>query len=219
MLLKKYLFIAAEVARQWDPELAAFYHRLKARGHHHYGAVCAVANKMAGRVYALLNRMQRAEGSRYLSSRGATPPQQLLKPEEVGYKIRDLNGKIISKRETRRVVLENFYGNLSRKRSTLNTRSEGKLREAKNKSEESSASLRLLSSQPRQFPKCFQDNSSKRSGRALPAGVILKNTLTEFFMQHQFDDTAELSENLLGDAENRSSASVNNLWKGGGKKF
>lgn len=56
-LLKKYLYMAAETARQYDPEFAAFYDRLTKKGFHHLQAVCALANKMAGRVYALMNRM------------------------------------------------------------------------------------------------------------------------------------------------------------------
>lgn len=87
-LLKKYLFLAAKVARQYDPEFAAFYKRLMNRGHHHYQAICALANKMAGRLYALLKRMQRAEGSRYVSSVGIMQQAQLLQPQEVGYKLR-----------------------------------------------------------------------------------------------------------------------------------
>jgi len=57
-LLKQYLYLAADTARRWDPEFAAFYHKLKSKGHHHYSAVCALANKMAGRVYAILKRIQ-----------------------------------------------------------------------------------------------------------------------------------------------------------------
>jgi transposase len=62
-LLKKYMFLAAETARRYDPEFAVFYDRLIKRGLHHYQAVCTLANKMAGRLYALLKRMQRAENT------------------------------------------------------------------------------------------------------------------------------------------------------------
>ena len=189
-LLKKYLFLAAEVARQYDPEFASFYDRLMKKGHHHYQAICALANKMAGRVYALLIRMQKAAGSRYLSATNSVQPSQLLQPQDVGYKLRDLEGRIIDKKEARRIVLEKFPSKSQRRKhaaametaNTLKTR-----QQSYRKSEESSASLQPLSGQPRQLPKCFQDNSSKRSGKTLPAGIILKHTFPELFVQSQIE--------------------------------
>lgn len=52
--LKKNLYLAGETARKTDPECAAFYHRLMARGLHHNQAVCAVAGKLTGRAFALI---------------------------------------------------------------------------------------------------------------------------------------------------------------------
>jgi hypothetical protein len=88
-LLKKYLFLAAEVARQYDPEFAAFYERL----------------------------MNRAEGSRYVSSSGIIQSAQLLQPQEVGYKLRDLDGQIIDKRKHEESLGISFPANLNEKRT------------------------------------------------------------------------------------------------------
>jgi transposase len=69
-LLKKYMYLAAEVARRHDPELAVAYERVLARGKHHYAAVIAVAHKLVRRVYAFLKL--RAAARRALAE-GRTP--------------------------------------------------------------------------------------------------------------------------------------------------
>lgn len=219
-LLKKYLFLAVEVARQYDPEFAAFYERLMNKGHHHYQAVCALANKMAGRLYALLNRMQRAERSRYVSSTRTIPPVRLLQPQEVGYKLRDLDGQIIDKKEARRIVLNNFPSKSQRKRNVTKKRSMNEAQQAQIKNEESSASLKPLSGQPRQLPSNLRDSSSKRSRKTLPVGIILKNTFPELLTQSQIDAEWEQSKKLRDEKEdrNRNNVPVSNLFIGGEKK-
>jgi hypothetical protein len=216
-LLKKYLFLAAEVARQYDPEFASFYDRLMKKGHHHYQAICALANKMAGRVYALLIRMQKAAGSRYLSATNAVQPSQLLQPHEVGYKLRDLEGRIIDKKEARRIVLEKFPSKSQRRKKAAATKTANTLKTRQHshrKSEESPASLQPLSGQPRQLPKRFQDNSSKRSGKTLPAGIILKHTFPELFVQSQIEiDCEDKTESQIPNL-----MPVNKLCRGGEKK-
>lgn len=87
-LLKKYLFLAAESARRCDLELAAFYDRLRKKGRVHDQAVCAVANKLAGRAYAVMKRM--AEGA------------------DAPYVCRDLEGQPIPKREASRRAKREF---------------------------------------------------------------------------------------------------------------
>ena len=43
------------MARQFDPQLAAFYQRMMCeRGHHHMQATCATARKLVCRVWATL---------------------------------------------------------------------------------------------------------------------------------------------------------------------
>ena len=87
-LLKKYLFLAAESARRCDLELAAFYNRLRQKGRVHDQAVCAVANKLAGRAYAVMKRI--AEG------------------EDAPYVYRDLEGRPIPKKEASRRAKDVF---------------------------------------------------------------------------------------------------------------
>lgn len=48
------LYYAANIARQYDPELRAFYTRLRERGKHHNVAQCAVAAKLLRRCVAVL---------------------------------------------------------------------------------------------------------------------------------------------------------------------
>lgn len=53
-VLRWALYLAADVARQWDPQLADLYRRLMVeRGRHHTQALCAVATHLAGRIWAV----------------------------------------------------------------------------------------------------------------------------------------------------------------------
>jgi transposase len=53
-VLRWALYLAADTARQWDPDLAALYRRLMIeRGHTHTKALCAVASHLAGRIWAV----------------------------------------------------------------------------------------------------------------------------------------------------------------------
>jgi len=186
-LLKKYMFLAAETARRYDPEFAVSYDRLTKRGLHHYQAVCALANKMAGRLYALLKRMQRAENSRYRSSAGSVEPAKVLKPEEVVYKLRDLEGNIINKKMARQLILTKFQSAMQKRKDEKNRSKESaKNREERTKnqkSRESSASQKSFTDQPGQFAAKLQANSSMRNGRTLSAGSILDDMLSKLFVQ------------------------------------
>jgi len=89
-LLKDYLYMAAETARHWDVEFAAFYDRLVYTGKkHHNKAMAALANKLAGRVYVLLKR-------------AANPKRKT----DAAYQMRGLQGQPISKAEARKLALE-----------------------------------------------------------------------------------------------------------------
>lgn len=57
--LRSCLYVAAEIARQYDPELRAFHVRLRAHGKHHKQATCALAAKLLRRCWAVL-QSQRA---------------------------------------------------------------------------------------------------------------------------------------------------------------
>ncbi len=83
-LVKKYAFIDAESARQWDPQLAALYYtQMVQRGKHHNQAVCACATHLLDRVLAVLRTDQ-------------------------PYELRDVDGTPVSVAEARAIVLERY---------------------------------------------------------------------------------------------------------------
>ena len=57
--VKRALYIAADIARKIDPELAYVYWRLMVnKGHHHKQALCAVANRLVNRIHRVLKTGQ-----------------------------------------------------------------------------------------------------------------------------------------------------------------
>jgi transposase len=54
--LRRVLFMAATVARRYDPELKDYYLRKREQGNAYTPAVIAVAQKMTNRIYAVLVR-------------------------------------------------------------------------------------------------------------------------------------------------------------------
>lgn len=57
--LRMAVFLAANAARKSDPQLARFYHRLMVeQGQHHNKAICAVARKLAERIWVVVDRCQ-----------------------------------------------------------------------------------------------------------------------------------------------------------------
>ncbi len=81
-LIKATLFLNAEVARQWDVQIAYIYHQQMVQyGKHHLKAVCACASHLANRIYAVLK-------------------------EQRPYQLRDLRGRPISPEESRRLCLQ-----------------------------------------------------------------------------------------------------------------
>ena len=58
-LVKATLFLNADVARQWDAQIAAIYHKqMVDYGKHHTQAVCACASHLASRIYAILKQQR-----------------------------------------------------------------------------------------------------------------------------------------------------------------
>lgn len=81
-LIKATLYLNAEVARQWDVQLAVIYHRqMVDYGKHHSQAVCACASHLASRIYAVLK-------------------------EQRPYELRDLEGNSISPETSRDLCLQ-----------------------------------------------------------------------------------------------------------------
>ena len=82
--VKKYAYINAEVARQWDPQIAAvYYDQMVHKGKHHIEAVCICATHLLDRVRAVL--------------RDGQP-----------YQLRDVDGRPITWQEARAIVLERY---------------------------------------------------------------------------------------------------------------
>jgi len=94
-LVKATLFLNAEVARQWDVQIAAIYHKqLVAYGKHHLQAVCACASHLASRIYAVL-KQQRPYELRDLQGQpiSATVSRQLCLQYRVPDEVRQRNNK------------------------------------------------------------------------------------------------------------------------------
>ncbi|MBC8752897.1 MULTISPECIES: IS110 family transposase [Paraburkholderia] len=94
--VKRALYIAADVARKIDPDLAAVYWRLMVnKGHHHKQAICAVATRLINRIY------------------------RVLKTGEP-YVLRDREGNAITVQEGKRIVVERFTVPLEVRQSRRN---------------------------------------------------------------------------------------------------
>jgi hypothetical protein len=182
------------VARQWDPEFAAFYDRLMRKGFHHYAAVCALANKMAGRVYAVLKRMQRSATSNYTSSIPVVAQEQ-LRAEEVAYQLKDLDGKVVTNKVGRAIVQQQFPSKSERKKQEALGEKQDKAKKesmqagknAENQ-RESLPSHQLLKEETRQLFRQMPENSSVRSGKTLPAKDVLDNMMSDRFLQDEGND-------------------------------
>jgi transposase len=82
--LKRDLLLAADVARKFDPGLASVYYSMMVtKGKHHKQALCAVALKLADRIYAILK-----EGRPYV--------------------LRDIDGREVTLAEARAVIETRF---------------------------------------------------------------------------------------------------------------
>jgi transposase len=77
--LRSCLYVAAEIARHYDPEIAAFYQRLKRRGKHHKLAICALSAKLLRRCFAVLR-----SGSQYRVGQS----EELTRAEQSGKTVR-----------------------------------------------------------------------------------------------------------------------------------
>lgn len=82
--IKRALMLAADTARKIDPDLAEVYWRLMTmKGHHHKQALCAVANRLANRIFSVM--------------RSGRP-----------YLLRDRDGREITVAEAKAIVAECF---------------------------------------------------------------------------------------------------------------
>lgn len=98
-LVKKYAYINAEVARQWDPQIAAIYYdQMVHKGKHHVQAVCHCATHLLDRVRAVLR-------------------------DERPYELRDVDGTRVTWEEARAIIAERYrVPEEVRKRSSVRAR-------------------------------------------------------------------------------------------------
>ena len=88
-LVKATLYLNANVARQWDVQIAAIYHRQMVEyGKHHTQAVCACASHLANRIYAVLKenrpyQLRDLEGNPITEQKSSELCERLRVPDEV----------------------------------------------------------------------------------------------------------------------------------------
>lgn len=82
--VKHYAYMNAEVARQWDPQIAKIYHdQMVNKGNHHAQAICCCATHLLDRVRVILR-------------------------EERPYELRDVDGTPVTWDEARDIVVERY---------------------------------------------------------------------------------------------------------------
>lgn len=83
-LIKKYAYLDADVARQWDPQIAAIYYdQMVNKGKHHNQAVCTCATHLLDRVLVVLR-------------------------EDKPYELRDTVGSPVSVEQARAIVAQKY---------------------------------------------------------------------------------------------------------------
>lgn len=83
-LVKKFAYLCADVARQWDPQIARIYwDQMTSKGKHHTQAVCACATHLLDRLLAVLK-------------------------ENRAYELRDCAGNPITSAEARRIIQDKY---------------------------------------------------------------------------------------------------------------
>jgi transposase len=83
-LVKKYAYLDAEIARRYDPQIAAIYYdQMMRKGKHHTQAVCACATHLLDRVLAVLRADQ-------------------------PYQLRDVDGTAVTGQQARQLIVEHY---------------------------------------------------------------------------------------------------------------
>ena len=83
-LIKKFAYMGAEVARQWDPQIAAIYlDQMVKHGKHHNQAVCACATHLLDRIWMILK-------------------------EDRPYELREVDGTPVTVDEGRAIIAERY---------------------------------------------------------------------------------------------------------------
>ncbi len=150
--LKRAAYLAADVARQVDPQLAHIYNRsMVEKGKVHTQAVCEVATHLMDRVFCVLK-------------------------EERSYEFRDLDQKQIDKKEARAQAQE-----LKVSQSVRQRLRRGKGGPKKQKRENMSVRAPAIKAVPvNKSPSVFKDNTCTASGSSVtmePIGAILERII------------------------------------------
>ncbi len=116
-LVKKYAFLEAESARQWDPQIAAIYYdQMVNKGKHHTQAVCACGTHVLDRIRVVLT-------------------------EDRPYELRDVDGTLVTPQQARAIIAERYaVSDEVRQRSNHRARRERAERQAERKEERRSRS-------------------------------------------------------------------------------
>lgn len=165
-LLKKYLYLAADVARQWDPDFAAYYARRYARGDHHNRIIIALARKMALRVYTILSRQQQAR-------------------QPARYVLRDAEGRELQPSQARRLILEKYARSVvAPERSRLERARKGRTEvTASADLEWPSADATGGDSAPPSFPDVAQGEPGRNLARLMAGGPGSVDQAIQLFLQ------------------------------------
>jgi len=82
--VKKFGYLDANIARRFDPQIAAIYHdQMVKKGKHHNQAVCACATHLLDRVYVILK-------------------------EDRPYELRDVDGVSVTPKQARAIIAERY---------------------------------------------------------------------------------------------------------------
>jgi hypothetical protein len=122
--LRRDLFLAADVARQWDPQLAkVYYQEMVNKGHCHSQAVCAVITRLINRIVSILkeNRpyeLKDPEGNPISAKKAKTLiKEQFTVPEEIRKRSRSQRSRRNKKEEGIRNL---FRGSFSTPQNSYN---------------------------------------------------------------------------------------------------
>ncbi len=83
-MIKKFAYLDAETARQWDPQIAAIYYdQMVEHGKHHQQAICACATHLLDRIWTVLK-------------------------EDRPYELRDVDGIPVTVEQARAIIAERY---------------------------------------------------------------------------------------------------------------
>ena len=83
-LIKKFAYLDAEIARRWDPQIAAIYYdQMTNKGKHHKQAVCACATHLLDRVLVVLR-------------------------EDKAYEVRDVDGTPVTVEQAQAIIADRY---------------------------------------------------------------------------------------------------------------